>query len=124
MEGFVLLYKLPYVTTIFATSRKKGLDPNGPYISTFQTILRNGCLSVISKFCLSLSVVVCCASTVYTGLCRRLKYLLKVRYIIPNHLNVVRFFDFRHSLFGQSKNIDLCHKNTSKYLTEFEFGST
>ena len=27
---------------------KKILDPNGPYISTFQIILRNVCLSVIS----------------------------------------------------------------------------
>ena len=41
------------VLTIFETSRKKVLDPNWPYINTFQTILRNVCLSVISKFCLS-----------------------------------------------------------------------
>ena len=49
------------VPTIFATSRKKILDPNGPYKNTFQTVLRNCCLSVISKFWL-LSVVVCSAS--------------------------------------------------------------
>ena len=39
-----------YVPTIFATSGKKVLDPNGPYINTFQTILRNVCLSIISEF--------------------------------------------------------------------------
>ena len=34
-------------------SEKKVLDPNGPYTSTFQTILKNVCLSVISEFFLS-----------------------------------------------------------------------
>ncbi len=32
--------------------------------------------------------VLCSASTAYTGLCRGLKYLLKVRYINPNYPNV------------------------------------
>ena len=34
-------------------SETKILDPNGPYISTLQTNLRNLCLSVISELCVS-----------------------------------------------------------------------
>ena len=43
--------------------QKKVLDPNGPYIGTSQTKIRNVCLS-------SLVFVVCSASTAYTSLCR------------------------------------------------------
>ena len=39
----------------FKHLEKKVLDPNGPYISTFQTNLRNVCLSVILESCLSSS---------------------------------------------------------------------
>ena len=35
---------------------KQVLDPNGPYINTFQTILSNVCLPEISEFCLLWSV--------------------------------------------------------------------
>ena len=59
-----------YVPT-FSTSGKKVLDPNEPYISMFQIKIRNVSLLVISEFCLS---VICSASTVYTSLCRGLKY--------------------------------------------------
>ena len=51
----VLVYffnKPTYVDIFFAISEKKVLDPNGPYISTFQSILRNVYLSVILEFCL------------------------------------------------------------------------
>ena len=72
-----------YVSTIFAISERKVLDPNGPYLNTFQTILRNVCLPVILKFCLwaivcclSILSVVCSMSAAYTSLCRDPKYLL------------------------------------------------
>ena len=51
--NFGLLFNQPYAPTIFATCGKRVLVSNGPYISTFQTILKNVCLSVILKFCLS-----------------------------------------------------------------------
>ena len=91
------------------------LDPKGQYISTNQIKIINVCMSVISKFCLSSSSVVCSASTTYTSLCRDLKYLLKVGYILVVYLNVASFFDFRDPSFGQVENIALClnkyHKN-------------
>ena len=97
----------------FCNFRKKVLDPNGPYISTFQTILRNFCLSVISEFWLS--SVVCSASPAYTGLCRGLKYLLKVRYIILNDPNVARFLIFETLCWGRAKTLTYVwtffHKN-------------
>ena len=37
--------------------QKKVKDPNGPYISTGQTKIRNVCMSVILEFCLLLSLV-------------------------------------------------------------------
>ena len=64
----------PYVPAIFATSRKKVIYPNGPFINTNQTKIRNVCLSVILEFCLFWSVV-CIASAAYTSLCRGLKYI-------------------------------------------------
>ena len=51
---FGLLLKSTYVSTIFATFRRKVMDPNG---STSQTKIRNVCLSLTSKFCLLSSVV-------------------------------------------------------------------
>ena len=48
----------------------------GPYINTFQTILRNICLSVILEFCLLSVVCSLSASAAYTSLYRGLKYLL------------------------------------------------
>ena len=50
-----LLFSKPMYQLFFATSWKKVLDPNGPYIISSQTKLRNLCLSVISEFCLSSS---------------------------------------------------------------------
>ena len=59
----------------FATSGKKVLDKNGPYINTSQTKMRNVCLSVI------LSVVVCVLAPTYTSLLTGQNYLQKVMYI-------------------------------------------
>ena len=88
---FGLLFSNPMFPLFLQLLENNVLDPNGPYISTYQTILRNFCLSVISEFCLSSVICLsafCSASTAYTSLNRILKYLLKVRYIIPNYQNV------------------------------------
>ena len=89
---------------------KKVLDPNGPYIHTF---LRNVCLSVILKFCLS-SYVICSASTAYTSLCRSLKHLLKVKYIILNYLKMARFLIFETLCLGRAKTWTYVWKNLTK----------
>ena len=61
--------------------------------------IRNACLFVISEFC----ITVCSASTAYTRLCRGLKYLLKVPYIITNYPNVVGFLIFETLCLGSLK---------------------
>ena len=91
------------------------LKKNWPYISSFQTILRNCCLSVILEFCLS----VCSASTAYTNLCRGLKYLPKVRYskvkyIILNDPIVARFLIFETLCFGRAKTLTYIWKKYHK----------
>ena len=53
------------------------------------TEIRIVCLSVILEFYLLLSV--CNASIVYTSLCRGLKYLLKVQYIILVYPNLANY---------------------------------
>ena len=77
-----------------------------------QTIIRNVCLSAISEFCLS--VVVCSASTTYTSLCRGLKYLLKVRFIILVYPNVARFSIFKTLCLGKSKTLSYVWINKNK----------
>ena len=74
--------------------------------------LKNVCLSVISKFCLSSSSPVACLQPIHQ-LMWRPKILTKIRYVI---LVCGQIFDFQDSLFGQGENIDLCLKNTSKKL--------
>ena len=74
-------------------------DPNGPYISTSQTNLRNVYLLVISEFSLS--------SVTYTSLCRGLKCLLKIPYFIQDYPNETLCFE-------QVKNIALCSKKISQ----------
>ena len=100
--GFPLFLQLP---------EQKVPYSNGPYISTFQTIL-SVCLSVILEFCLLLSFV--CGplsvffgllSTAYTNLCRGLQYLLKVRYIILNYSNVAQFLIFETFSLGRVKTL-------------------
>ena len=67
----------------------------------------NNILSVISQFCLS----VCRGSTAYTRLCRSLKYLLKVRYII---VNVARFLIFETFCLCRAKTLTYVWKNITK----------
>ena len=67
----------------FCNFRKKGPRPKW---TIYKHVSDNSkkCLSVGNFGILSVVVVgvLCSASTAYTGLCRGLKYLLKVRYII------------------------------------------
>ena len=56
---FVCYFSSNSIFELFCDFQKKALDQNGPYIITFQTNLRNNCLSVIQEFCLSSYVVVC-----------------------------------------------------------------
>ena len=53
--GLLFKYWKTCVPTIFVNfTSKKVLDPNGPYMSTIQTKMRNvDCLSVIPEFCLT-----------------------------------------------------------------------
>ena len=76
----------------FAVSKKNCLDQNRPYINTFQTILRYVCLSVILEFCLY--VVILVFTLAYTSLCKGLKYLLKVMFIIEIDPNGAGFLIF------------------------------
>ena len=97
---------LRHVPTIFATSRRKALDSNGPYISTSQTKIRKVYLYV--GYFEILSVVVVClwsgsTSAVYTSLCRGLKYLLNVPYIILGYPILVGSLIFDTLNLGSSK---------------------
>ena len=59
----------------------------------------------LGYFSVPLCSVVCSASTAYISLCRGLKYLPKVRYIISNHPNVVRFLIFETLCLGKAKTL-------------------
>ena len=100
--------------------RKKILDQNGPYISTFQTNLKNACLSVILEFCLSsslLSSVVCVLAPAYTSLCIGLKYLPKVMYIILFDPLWASFFIFESVFVGRSATLPYVWKYITKTST-------
>ena len=53
-------------------------------------------------------------STAYTSLCRSPKYLLKVRYIILNDPNVVRFLIFETLCLGRAKTLTYVWKKYHK----------
>ena len=97
----------------FATSGKKVLDPNWPYISMFQTKIRNVCLLVISVFCLSSSVY-SVARLQPTPAYVEAWYLLKVRYIIRNHPNLTRFLIFETLCLGRAKTLTYVWKKYHK----------
>ena len=88
---------------------KKGSRPKW---TIYKHVLDNSkkCLSVVVVVVVVVVIVVvvgvlCSASTAYTGLCRGLKYLLKVRYIIPNHPNVVRFLISETLFLSRAKTL-------------------
>ena len=86
----------------FYNFQKKVLDLNGPDKNKQCLSVRNfGIQSAV------IVVVVCSAFTAYTSLCRGLKYLLKVRYIILVYPNLARFL----------------YKNIKK-ITKFVFDNT
>ena len=98
----------PMFLTIYATSGKKVLDPNGPYISTSPRKIRNVCLSVILELCLP---SVCSASTAYTNLFSGLKYLPKNLYFIPVYFNLVGFLIFETLCFWAGRKHCPVRKN-------------
>ena len=90
-------------------------ERNGPkpkWTQMFQTILRNVWLLVILEFCL-LSVV-CNASAAYISLCKDIKYLLKIPYIIQNSPNMAGFFIFSTLCLGKWKTFPYVQKNIIK----------
>ena len=91
----------PMLPLFFGNFRKKVLNPNGPYIGTNQITMRNVFMSV-------------CSSSTYTWLCRGLKYLLKVPYIIQDYLNVVEFLISETLCLGRSKTLACVWKNITK----------
>ena len=109
----------------FAVFERNVLDPNWPYISTFQTILIIVCLSVIVEFCLSSSIVLACVlAPAYTSLCRGMEYLLKVRYIIVVDPNRSGFWFSRQFFWAEWQHSPIYLKNTSQKWATFVFGST
>ena len=70
------------------------------------------CLSCILEFYLSLSI--CSASIAYTILCRGLKYLLKVPYIILDYPNVSRFLIFGTLFWAGPKHCSMPENNIAK----------
>ena len=89
---------------------RKVFDPNGPYICTNQTKIRNVCLSVI----LSVVVVVWSAPTAYTNLCRGLEYLPKIQYIILVKPNVTGFWFLRLFSCADRKDCPITVKKMTK----------
>ena len=51
LQPFCFIFIIKNLCRHFFRFLKK-IDPNGPYIGTFQTILRNVCLSIILELCL------------------------------------------------------------------------
>ena len=94
---------------------KKVVDPNGPYISTFQTNLRNLCREFRISVChLSSSVYLsgCRPSAAYTSPYKGLKYSLKVKYIILNYPNnVAKFLIFKTLCLGRAKTLICVSQN-------------
>ena len=82
--------------------QKKIPDPNGPYMSTSQTKIRNFCLLENSEFCLLSNFS---TTTAYISLCRNLKYLQKVPCIILNYFNVARFLIFETLYLSSLKTL-------------------
>ena len=113
----MLYFVLGYFSSItmfplFATSGNKGPGPKQTIISTSRTKLRNVYLVVISEFCLS-AVFCCLLSAAYTSLCRDLKYLLKVKYIILVYPSMADFSQF----FGAgSKHNPMSENNLTKMI--------
>ena len=88
----------------FYKFQKKGPRPKWT-IYKHESDKKEKCLSVIEKICLF--SVVCSASAVYSSLCRGLKYLLKVWYIILVYPYVARFLIFETLWLGNDLKVSL-----------------
>ena len=107
------------IIDFFCNFWKKVLDQNGPYINTFQTNLRNDCLSVIPELYLSSVVVICVLAPAYTSVCRGLKYSPKARYIIVVDPLWDRYLIFETVFLGRSATLPyvwkIHHKNEQNF---------
>ena len=105
------------MSPLFSQLPEKVLYTNGLYINSFQTILRNVCLSAILEFCL-LSLARLQPTPAYVeiwNICWKYHILSKIILTWPN---------FWFSLFGLFDNIALCLKKITRKWTEFVFGKT
>ena len=98
---FGLLFKRIYVIlTIFTIFGKKGPRPKWNMYN-HESVKNKKYLSVSSYEIVS----ACSASTVYTSLCRGIKYLLEVMYFILVYCNVVGFWIIGNLCLGSSKTL-------------------
>ena len=98
-QCFGLHFSKPMFLLFLRHPKRKILDPNGPYISTSQTKIKNFCLSVILEFCLSLSQ----SHSLYHAYSS-----LGRGHIITALSQCDRIFDFRDYFFVQVGNTAIC----------------
>ena len=67
---------------------------------------------------------VCVLVSAYTSLCRGLKYLINIRYIILVDSNGARFLIFKTVFLGRSATLSYMSENTSQKWVAFAFVST
>ena len=87
MKSYWLTFQVNLCFPLFCNFRKKVPRPKWT-IYKHKSDKNKKCVSVGNFKILS---VTCSASAAYTSLCRGLKYLLKVGYIILDNLNLARF---------------------------------
>ena len=80
------------------------------------------CLLIFLRFCEFGTSV--CVLAAYINLCRRLEFLLKVRYINLVDHNLTKFFNSRDHFSGEVGNTDLFLKYTAQKKAAFAFGNS
>ena len=103
---FYVTFQVTLCSHYFCNFRKKGPRPK---LTIYKHVSDNskkcksvGNFGILSVIC---RLSVCRASTAYNSLCRGLKYLLKVSYIILNYPNVTRFLIFETLCLGRAKTL-------------------
>ena len=108
----LVTFQVNLCPTIFATSWKRVLDRRGPYMSKHKPAICWCLWSVASLEAISLY-----------SLCRGLKFLLKVPYIVQDYFKVDKFLFFESLCLGR-KYCLISEKKISQKLTAFVFGKT
>ena len=107
---FILVHiKFEDISTIYAISWKKVLDPDGPYIG--ESTKNKKCQSVGNFGILSVVCLVCSTATIYTISLRRLKYLQKYKNTVwkKDHKNEQHLFLLTYIFTKVSQNVCLIH---------------